>query len=125
VQPFFGMISSMLRHPALVLFALVALGCSAGSAVGGSESATGSKPSLELVSSAPLTVRGRGFRAGERVRVFAGGASRQVRASSRGSFVLTLGSGDRCNVVRVRAVSASGAVAVLKVLASPQCPPPA
>jgi hypothetical protein len=113
----------MLREPALALIAAVALGCSTGSAVGGSDSASSSKASLQVVRKAPLTIRGQGFRARESVRVSAAGQNRQLRARANGTFVLTIGSGDRCNVTRVLAVGTGGSYAVVKVLPSPMCAP--
>jgi hypothetical protein len=113
----------MLREPALALFATVALGCSAGTAVGGSESSTSSKASLQIVRKAPLTIRGQGFRARESVRVSASGRNWRLRANPAGTFVLTMSSGDRCNSVRVLAVGSGGSMAVLKVLPSPECAP--
>jgi hypothetical protein len=112
----------MLREPAIaLLLAAVALGCSAGSTVGGSESSTSSKASLQVVRKAPLTIRGQGFRARESVRVSASGRNWRLRANPAGTFVLTIGSGDRCNSVRVRAVGSGGSMVVLKVLPSPMC----
>jgi hypothetical protein len=108
--------------PAIALLVTVALGCSAGTAVGGSDSSP--RPSLQIVRKAPLTVRGRGFHARESVRVSAAGRSRRVRANPDGAFVLTLGAQvDRCNAVHVLAVGTGGSRATLKILASPQCPP--
>lgn len=113
----------MLRQPAIVLFAAIALGCSPGSAVDGSESAATSKASLQIVRKAPLTIRGQGFRARESVRVSAAGRNWRLRASRDGTFVLTISSGDRCNSVRVLAVGTGGSYTVLKVLPSPECAP--
>lgn len=112
----------MLRQTVIALLVTSALGCSPGTAVGGSDSATG-KASLQIVRKAPLTIRGQGFRARESVRVSASGRSWRVRATGSGTFVLTLGSGDRCNSVRVLATGSSGSYAVVKVLPSPECAP--
>lgn len=113
----------MLSQPVLALLALFALGCSAGSAVGGAESTSSQQAKLQVVRKVPLTVHGQGFRAGERVRVSASGRNWRLRASSAGTFVLTLGSGDRCSSVRVLAVGTAGSYAIVKALPSPQCPP--
>jgi hypothetical protein len=113
---------AMVRQSAIAVLMTVALGCTAGTAVSGSE--TPSKASLQLVRKTPLTVRGQGFRARESVRVSAAARNWRLRASPRGTFVLTLGARvDRCNAVRVLAVGTGGSRAVLKVLASPECPP--
>jgi hypothetical protein len=113
----------MLREPAIALLAAVALGCSAGTAVSGSESTSSSKASLQIVRKAPLTIRGQGFRARESVRVSAAGRNWRLRANPSGTFVLTISSGDRCNSVRVLAVGSGGSYAVVKVLPSPECAP--
>ncbi|HEX6658337.1 MAG TPA: hypothetical protein VF065_09670, partial [Ilumatobacter sp.] len=70
----------MLRQPVIALLVAAALGCSPGTAVGGSDSATG-KASLQIVRKTPLTIRGRGFRAGEHVRVSASGRNWRLRAT--------------------------------------------
>jgi hypothetical protein len=114
---------SMLSQPLIALLAAVALGCSAGSAVGGAESTSSPQAKLQVVRKAPLTVRGQGFRARESVRVSASGRNWRLRTSSAGTFVLTLGSGDRCNSVRVLAVGSAGSYAVVKALPSPMCAP--
>jgi hypothetical protein len=113
----------MLREPAIALLAAVAVGCSTGSAVGGSDSSTSSKASLQIVRKSPLTVRGQGFRAGEGVRVSASGQTWRVRANPGGTFVLTIGSGGRCNSTRLLAVGSRGSYAVVKVLPSAECGP--
>ena len=113
----------MLKPPAIALLAAVAVGCSAGSTVGGSEPSTSSKASIQIVRKAPLIIRGQGFRAGERVKVSASGRNWRLRASPAGTFVLTISSGDRCNSTRVLAVGSGGSQAVVKVLPSPECAP--
>jgi hypothetical protein len=117
-----GNMDFMLRPLGMVLLAAVALGCSAGSAVGGSESRPAA--SLQVVKRVPLTLKGRSFRAGETVRVVAAGARTQrVRASQSGTFVVTLGGPDRCSTTRVLATGSGGSQAILKVLPSPACLP--
>jgi hypothetical protein len=101
----------------------LALGCSTGSAVGGSESR--SKASLQVVKRAPLTLKGRSFQPGERVRVAAGAQTRSARANQSGTFVVTLGGPDRCSTTRVLATGSKGSSATVKILASPACPPTA
>ena len=113
----------MFRQPVFALLAAVAVGCSGGSAVGGSESTASSQASIQIVRKAPLTIRGQGFRARERVKVSASGRNWRLRANPAGTFVLTISSGDRCNSTRVLAVGSDGSHAVVKVLPSPECAP--
>jgi hypothetical protein len=86
-------------------------------------------PSLRLVDSAPLTLRGTEFIRGERVRinVQVGGESdsRTARAGTLGGFVITFADAtlDRCSGLFVVAVGASGSRATLK-LPMPHCPVP-
>lgn len=93
---------------------------------GGASPATAT-PSLRLVDSSPLTVKGVAFKARERVRVTAtleSGTLRAVaRATRRGTFVVTFEEiSVRCGFT-VRAVGAAGSRATLK-LPQPACPPP-
>lgn len=111
----------MLRSIAFAFLATVTLGCSAGSAVGGSE--TQSSASLQVVKRVPLTLQGRSFQARETVRVTLGRRARSVRANQSGAFVVTLGGPDRCNTSRVLATGSGGSRAVVKALPSPECPP--
>lgn len=93
---------------------------------GGASSGTAT-PSLRLVDSSPLTVKGVAFKARERVRVTAtlesGTLRAVVRASRRGVFTVTFEEiAVRCGFT-VRAVGAGGSRASLK-LPQPACPPP-
>ena len=92
----------MLRHSALALLVTAALGWTAGTAFGGSETAT--KASLQVIDQAPMTIQGRGFHATESVHVSAAGRQWRLKASRRGSFVLALRGADRC---KIRALSPS------------------
>jgi hypothetical protein len=111
----------MFRQSAIGLLVTVALGCTPGTAVGGSEAAT--KASLQVIRQAPLTIQGRGFRARESVRVSAAARQWRLRASLRGSFVLTLRGVDRCKILRVVAVGSGGSRAILRILPLQQCAP--
>ena len=112
-----------MQRIAAIALAATALGCSAGSAVGGNESSSSERATLRIVKRAPLTVRGVGFRSNERVRVTATGRSWRLRATPSGTFVVVIGSGaDRCSQVRVRAVG-SGGTQVVKILPAPECAP--
>jgi hypothetical protein len=93
---------------------------------GGATSAT-TAPSLRLVDSSPLTVRGVAFKAHERVRVTAylesGTLQAALRAGPRGGFTVTFEEiAVRCGFT-VQAVGAGGSRASLK-LPQPACPPP-
>ncbi len=110
----------MLRPLGIVVLAALALGCSTGSAIGGSESRSAS---LEVVKRAPLTLKGRSFQPGEKVRLAAGAQTRSARANQSGTFVVTLGGPDRCSSTRVLATGSKGSSAIVKVLPSPACPP--
>jgi hypothetical protein len=88
-------------------------------------------PTLRVVDTSPLTVRGAAFPARDAVvvRVREDGrtlARRSVRASTTGAFAMTFGvaAGHRCGgETIITAVSVSGAVAKTK-LPQPACPPP-
>jgi hypothetical protein len=111
----------MFRQPGTALLVTVALGCTAGTAVGGSETAT--KASLQVIGQAPMTIQGHGFRAMERMRVSAAGRQWRLRAGPRGSFVLTLRGADRCRIIRVVAVGSRGSRAILRILPLQPCGP--
>lgn len=80
------------------------------------------RPVLSVALRDPVTIVGRGFHAGEQVRVtLPPHGARVVRAGSRGGFVVSFAVGvHRCDLVRVVAVG-SGPRAVLKILPSPAC----
>src|SRR5690242_5256874 len=72
-------------------------------------------PSLALLRAQPLTVRGTGFVARERVVLRTGQVRVVVRASGLGRFVAAFAAGDRCSGGRVLAVGASGDHALLRL----------
>lgn len=111
----------MLRQLAIAVLMTVALGCSAGTAVGGSETAT--RASLQVIRQTPLTIQGHGFRSQESVRVSAAGRQWRPKASARGSFVLTLRGANRCTIVRIVAVGSDGSRAVLRLMPLRSCGP--
>lgn len=83
---------------------------------------------LRLTDRDPLTLRGRGFEARERVRVtlYAPVSARRVkRANVNGSFqVIFLSvSADRCEMVRALVTGDEGSRVILKLLPSPACAP--
>jgi hypothetical protein len=104
-----------------VVLAALALGCSTGSAVGGSESR--SKASLQVVKRVPLTLKGRSFQPGENVSLAVGAQRKNVRANQSGTFVVTLGGPDRCSTTRVLATGSEGSRVIVKMLPSPACLP--
>lgn len=86
-------------------------------------------PQLALGRLAPLTIRGHGFVAHERVvlRVRVGAFARSYRATTtrNGTFVAVIRKavGSRCSAIFVRATQRNGVTAVLKRPALPQCLP--
>lgn len=77
------------------------------------------RPSVSLVDEAPLVVAGRGFKAGERVKVVVsvarGEYRKMVSASSRGRFTVRFASADAsCGPVYVAAVGKEGSRASLR-----------
>lgn len=107
---------------ALVLLALVPAGTA-------TDSITAGKARLRLLDSAPVTVRGIGFAAGERVVVSVtstGGMTRKsVTAGPRGGWTTTFRNRafDRCRGLIVGAVGNRGSRAGLR-LPPGLCPPP-
>ncbi|MGH8732939.1 MAG: hypothetical protein ACREVB_04580 [Burkholderiales bacterium] len=112
----------MLRLPAIALLVAVVLGCGAGTADGGSEAPA--RASLQVISQAPMTIQGRGFRSQESVRVTAAGRQWHPKASSRGSFVLTLRGATPCKIVRIVAVGSGGSRAILRIIPTRACAQP-
>jgi hypothetical protein len=85
--------------------------------------AKASKPSLRIVQSQPIKVRGEHFRANERVRVTAGRRVVRTKANGNGYFVITIPGADRCSSTRVLARGSSGSYVVVKALPGPECLP--
>jgi hypothetical protein len=111
----------MVRQSAIALLATAALGCGAGAADGGSESAT--KASLQVIRQAPMTIRGQGFRSRESVRVSAAGRQWHPKASARGSFVVALRGANPCKIVRIVAAGSDGSRAILRIIPARACAP--
>ena len=72
-----------------------------------------SRASLKVVRAQPLAVVGRRFRAGERVKLTAGGRSRSVTAGARGGFTVTFPEANTCNGVLVVARGSKGSRATV------------
>lgn len=112
-----------MRSAALIGASAVAVALVLGFTVLGGAPAKAAKPSLRVVSKAPLTVRGEHFRAGEQVRLSAGKAGARTKANGNGYFVATIPSADPCSTVRVLAQGSEGSYAVVKYLPSRECMP--
>jgi hypothetical protein len=84
-------------------------------------------PSLRLVKFQPLTVQGRSFAPGERVRVRVlapDAAFRWATADRVGSFTARFDiPATRCDLIRVIAIGSGAGRVVLKRLPSPACSP--
>lgn len=112
-----------MRIIALIGSGAVAAAIVLGFAALGSSPARAGKPSLRVVNSSPLKVRGEHFRAGERVRLAAAARSVRTKATGAGYFVVTIPAADPCSSVRVLARGSAGSYAVVKLLPSRECAP--
>jgi hypothetical protein len=95
---------------ALALLALVAGGCGHDPSAG-STGITAARPQLVPVQQQPLTVKGTGFRPGEKVRLSAKGlrsSAATATADGAGEFEATLRGLKSCDSVNVYAVGSSG-----------------
>lgn len=107
----------------------ILVACAAAAVSGSPASAAAAPPSLHLVRTNPLIVRGRAFRDLERVRVSLVSESirirRTVTASRSGTFTLSFGTVTfgPCIGFRIRAAGSGGSVAILKRLPLPGCMP--
>ena len=95
------------------LFAVLAAVAVSPSAAAGLGTEGAARPHLTLADESPLVVTGRGFRAGERVRVVASAARgryrKTVSVSSRGRFTVRFASTDAsCGPLLVTALGAEG-----------------
>jgi hypothetical protein len=81
------------------------------------------KPSLRVVGSAPIKVRGNHFRPDESVRVSNEKRSVRTRANGNGLFVVTIPGSSRCDTTRVLARGKAGSYVVVKLLPAPMCMP--
>lgn len=128
-----GLVDSLpqrVRHTGRAMRALVLIGaCVAAVALvlgftlfGGTE-ARAAKPSLRIVQSAPIRVRGEHFRANENVRVSTGKRTVRTKANGDGYFVITIQGADRCNSTRILARGSAGSYVIMKLLPAPMCLP--
>lgn len=122
--------SERVRHTGRAMRAFVVIGALLaglalllGFTVFGGGSAKAAKPSLRIVQSTPVKIRGEHFRAGESVRVTAGKRAVRTKADGNGYFVITIPGSSRCDSTRVLARGSAGSYAVVKQLPSPACLP--
>ena len=103
------------------------LALAAALAAGAAPAETTRTATLRIVDRTPVTVRGAGFRAGERVSVVLRAKRRYVRtvrAGAGGSFVMRFALyADLCTAFNLRAAGNSGAVAYIARKLPPQCAP--
>ena len=116
----------------VLVAAVVVIGFSVPTALGsfGSSSAPKAQSAVaraRIIASAgnPIRVRGLGFKARERVRVWIAGnpgTTKRVTASARGRFAVNLATGSSCPDVTVKAAGNRGSRASYHVTAPPVCP---
>ncbi|MDQ2984737.1 MAG: hypothetical protein M3R70_12585 [Actinomycetota bacterium] len=95
--------------------------------IASTRSAHATKPTIRIAHRSPLVIRGRHFKAAERVTVKVVTRATRVRrtqATPDGSFGASFGDvpADRCSSFRVRAIGSRGSVAFIK-LPQPLCAP--
>ena len=112
-----------LRKAMLIGTGVVVAAVVVGFTVLGNSPAKSARPSLRVVGSAPLKVRGEHFQSHEQVRVSAATRVGRARANGKGSFLITIPGASRCDTTRVLAHGSAGSYAVVKLLPSPQCLP--
>jgi hypothetical protein len=112
-----------MRGALLIALSATATALVLGFTLFGRTEAKAAKPSLRIVQSQPIKVRGQDFRANERVRVTAGRRVVRTKANGNGYFVITIPGADRCSSTRVLARGSSGSYVVVKALPGPECLP--
>jgi hypothetical protein len=112
-----------MREAALAGTSVVVIAIVVGFTVLGRSGTAAAHPTLRVIHSSPLTVRGVHFRSSERVDLTAGRRTVRARASGAGTFVVTIRGVTRCDVTRVLARGSAGSYVVVKMLASPECLP--
>jgi hypothetical protein len=85
--------------------------------------AKAAKPTLRIVHSKPVKIRGEHFRPSEAVRVTAGKRTLSTKANGAGTFVVTIPGAGRCDSTRVLARGSAGSYVIVKLLPSPECLP--
>ena len=112
-----------MRKAALAGTSVVVIAIVVGFTVLGRSGSTAAHPTLRVIRSSPLTIRGEHFRSSERVDLTAGRRTVRTRASGAGTFVVTIRGVTRCDVARVLARRSAGSYVVVKMLPSPECLP--
>lgn len=113
----------VMRGALLIALCATAAALVLGFTVFGGSPAKAAKPSLSIVDSTPLKVRGEHFRSGERVRVSTDRKAIRTTANGNGYFVVTIPGASRCSSSRVLARGSAGSYVVVKLLPSPECLP--
>jgi hypothetical protein len=112
-----------MRALLLIGACVAAVALALGFTVFGGTDARAAKPSLRIVHTKPIKVRGEHFRANESVRVTAGERAVRTKANGNGYFVITIPGGSRCDISRVLARGSAGSFVVVKLLPAPECLP--
>jgi hypothetical protein len=112
-----------MRKAAFAGTIVVAIAIVVGFTVLGRSGPAAAHPTLRVTRSSPMTIRGAHFRSSERVDLTAGQRTVRTRASSAGTFVVTIRGVTRCDVTRVLARGSTGSYVVVKMLPSPECLP--
>jgi hypothetical protein len=107
----------------LLLFPTMTLSANASDS---STATAGGRATLKLVAVSPLTVLGRSFKPGERVRVSTDNRRKTVIAGARGGFIARFVKADPCDGLVVTAVGSRGSRAsvVFSQLAKIRCAAP-
>jgi hypothetical protein len=110
----------------LLLFPTMTLSSRASESRTATPSTQPGRATLKLVQVSPLTVLGRSFKPGEKVRVSADNRRKTVTAGTRGGFTVTFPNANPCNGVVVTAVGSRGSRAsvVFSQLAKIHCVAP-
>jgi hypothetical protein len=112
-----------MRGALLIALCATATALVLGFSIFGRTDAKAAKPSLRIVQTKPIKVRGEHFRANENVRVSAGKRAVRTRANGDGFFVITIPGSGRCSGSRLLARGSAGSFVVVKVAPSPECLP--
>jgi hypothetical protein len=107
--------------------ALLSVACGTQDALPGDTGESAARPELTIVSTSPLTARGRGFRPNERVKLVATGKgveSKTVKATGRGGFTVRfrLSPGGRDSAA-VQAIGSRGSRAMVDITQPDVTPP--
>jgi hypothetical protein len=115
------------RVTTLSALALLSAACGTQDALPGGTAESAARPELTIVSTSPLTARGRGFRPNERVKLLATGRgveSKTVKATELGGFTvrfrLSPGGGDSA---AVQAIGSRGSRAMIDITQPDVTPP--